>query len=202
MNPAARHISDEQLVDFTEDRLSAEDRPRVEAHITSCPFCHRQAEALHHLIDVMRADDSSDAPEHVQNRAFRLLRTHRLADAASAPRRSFTAILRMDSAQRGFALTTRAGRPTTRQLLFDIGDDNELEVRLEPVDGGWRVAGQVLGACTGGGQVVVEGVNGQTAAELDAQCEFSLPPQPGAIYKLVLQLPDVEVEVPILELRS
>jgi len=29
-----------------------------------------------------------------------------------------------------------------------------------------------------------------------------LPPQPGAIYKLLLRLENVEVEVPILELRG
>ena len=204
MRPQARHLSDEELVDFTEDRMSAAERPNIESHLTSCAFCSRQAGALRHLIEVMSTDDSNDAPEHVLNRAFRLLRTHRLTTATElkAPRRSLTAILRMDNWQPGFALTTRAARPTTRQLLFDIGDDNELEVRLEPVDGGWHVAGQVLGTCTGGGQVLLEGDAGKVETELDSACEFSLPPQRGAIYKLVLQLADVEVEVPILELRS
>ena len=74
-------------------------------------------------------------------------------------------------------------------------------MRIEPAEGGWRVAGQVLGACTGG-QVLLEGSAGQAATELNAQCEFSLPPQPGAIYKLLLRLEDVDVEVPILELRA
>jgi hypothetical protein len=197
----ARHSTSEQLIDLIEQRLSAADRSRVETHLSSCRQCSRQAAALGHLIEVMRTDDSRDAPEHVLNRAFRLLRIHRLSNAPDSARRRFRAILRLDSAQQGLALGVRAGRPMTRHLLFDIGDDNELEVRIERAESGWRVAGQILGTCHGG-QVVLEGVSGQATTELNSQCEFSLPPQPGAIYKLVLELQDVEVEVPILELRG
>ena len=201
MSPAARHLSTEQLVDFAEGRLAAPERTQVAAHLTTCGRCTQQANALRHLIGVMRADDSEDAPVHVVNRAVRLFRAHRLATATASPRRRILAVLRLDSARQTFAPALRAGRPGAREMLFDIHDDNELEVRIEPAEGGWRIAGQVLGTCSGG-QVTVEGSAGQAATRLNAMCEFSLPPQPGAIYKLVLELEDVEVDVPILELRG
>ncbi len=201
MSPAAHHTLTEQLVDFAEGRLAAPQRAQVEAHLATCGRCARQASALRHLIEVMRADDSADAPVHVVNRAVRLFRTQRLASAPVSPRRRILAVLRLDSARQMFAPALRAVGSGTRELLFDIHDDNELEVRIEPAEGGWRIAGQVLGSCSGG-HVVVEGSAGQAATDLNALCEFSLPPQPGAIYKLVLQFEDVEVEVPILELRG
>ena len=201
MSPAARHFSTERLVDFAEGRMAAPDRVQLAAHLTTCGRCTQQANALRHLIGVMRADDSEDAPIHVVNRAVRLFRTERLATTRVSPRQRVMAVLRLDSARQTFAPGLRAGRSGARQMLFDIHDDNELEVRIEPAEGGWKIAGQVLGTCSGG-QVMVEGSAGQAATSLNALCEFSLPPQPGAIYKLVLQLEDVDVEVPILELRG
>jgi hypothetical protein len=201
MSPVARHISTEELVDFAEGRLPDGDRPTVETHLATCARCGRQAAAFGHLINVMRTDASEDAPVHVLNRAIRLFRTQRLESAPAPARRRVLAVLRLDSARQLFATGLRAVRPTARELLFDIDDDNELEVRIEPSNGGWKVAGQVLGACSGG-QVVLEGAAGQASTELNALCEFSLPPQPGAIYKLILQFEDVEVEVPILEFRG
>jgi anti-sigma factor RsiW len=201
MSLAARHLSTEQLVDLAEGRLAGPERAQVAAHLATCARCSQQANALSHLIEVMRADESEDAPVHVVNRAVRLFRTERLASAPASPRRRILAVLRLDSARQTFAPGLRAGRSGAREMLFDIHDDNELEVRIEPAEGGWRIAGQVLGTCSGG-QVTVEGSAGHAATRLNELCEFSLPPQPGAIYKLVLQFEDVEVDVPILELRG
>jgi hypothetical protein len=201
MSPAARHIPTEELVDFAEGRLPAPARAQVEAHLAACASCERQASAVRHLIQVMHADTSEDAPVHVVNRAVRLYRTQRLATTAPRPRRHILAILRLDSARQTFAPALRAGAAGTRELLFDIHDDNELEVRIEAAEGGWRIAGQILGTCSGG-QVIVQGAAGEATTELNDLCEFSLPPRPGPIYKLVLQFEDVEVDVPILELRG
>lgn len=195
------HLSDHHLADYAEGRMLAPDLEAAETHMSICAQCNRQAAAYRRLIDLMQTDRSHDAPEHVLNRAFRLLRTHRLTPAEPRPRRSFTALLRRDSARSGFALGVRGGPIPTRQLLFDIGNGNELEVRIEQSKAGWLVAGQILGACNRG-QVVLEGVAGEASTELNELCEFSLPPHPGPVYKLVLRLDDVEVDVPILELRG
>jgi hypothetical protein len=198
------HPSAENLLAFVERRVSAADGSPTGLHLAGCPACSRQAAAFERLLDLMRNDASVDAPEHVLNRAFRLLRTHRLADVEPEPapqRRSFIALLLRDSFQSGFAMGVRGSAAPTRQLLFDIGDGNELELQVEPAEGGWRVAGQILGNCSGG-QVRLEGVAGSLVAELNAQCEFSLPPQPGPLYKLVLLFDEVEIDVPILEFRG
>lgn len=195
------HLSDQHLADYAEGRMSASDLKAAEMHVSICIHCTRQTLAFRRLIDLMQTDESEDAPEHVLNRAFRLLRTQRLSKAEARPRRTLTALLRRDSAQSGFAFGVRGGPIPTRQLLFEIGNGSELEVRIEQAHGGWLVAGQILGPCNRG-QVVLEGVAGETTTELNELCEFSLPPHPGPVYKLVLRLEDVEVDVPILELRG
>ena len=203
MNPLAGHIAGDKLVDFVDGRMPITDRHGVERHLASCGRCSRQAAAFKHVIGVMRTDDSQDAPDYVVNRAIRLFRTHRLETAPASVTRRLLARLRLDSARQQFAFGVRSTAVPARELLFDIDDENELEVRIEGAEGGWRVVGQILGTCAGsGGQVLLEGSAGQSITELTPMCEFSLPPQPGAIYRLILQLEDVEVEVPILELRA
>lgn len=201
VNPLTRHIAGERLLDFVEGRSPATEQSNIAEHVSSCARCSGQAAAFRHVIQVMRADDSQDAPEYMVNRAIRLFRTRHPQTAEPGLRRRLIAALRLDSARQPFAFGVRAAPQAARELLFDIDHENELEVRIEPTDGGWRVVGQVLGACTGG-QVLLEGSAGQVTTELNGLCEFSLPPQPGAIYKLVLRLEDADVEVPILELRG
>ena len=201
MSPLLHHLSSERLLDFVDGRLTPAEQSSVEAHLASCAACSSQAAAFKRVITVMRSDATQDAPEHMVNRAIRLFRTRHPRTAEPSLRRRVVAALRLDSAQQRLAFGMRAAPQAARELLFDIDDESELEVRIEPAEGGWRVAGQVLGACTGG-QVLLEGSAGQAATELNAQCEFSLPPQPGAIYKLLLRLENFDVEVPILELRG
>ncbi len=201
MSPLLHHLTSERLLDYVEGRLTLAEQSSVEAHLASCAACNSQVAAFQRVISVMRSDDTQDAPEHMVNRAIRLFRTQHPHTVEPGLRRRLVAALRLDSAQQRLAFGMRAAPRAARELLFDIDDESELEVRIEPTEGGWRVAGQILGTCTGG-QVLVEGSAGQTATELNAQCEFSLPPQPGAIYKLLLRLENVDVEVPILELRG
>jgi hypothetical protein len=200
MTRQAHHLSDAQLVDLVEGRTAPAEASTAEDHLSNCQDCNRQAAVLRRLLVLMRTDTSADPPEYVLNRAFRLLRMHRLASTEARPRRTLTALLRRDSAQAGFATAVR-GHPSSRQLLFEIDAERDLEVRIERADGGWQVAGQVLGNCSRG-HVVLEGVAGRATTEMNALCEFILPPHPGAIYKLVLEFDDVEVDVPILELRA
>lgn len=201
MTPLGHHVGTERLVDYAEGRLPPHERPSVEEHVSSCARCSSQAAAFGRLINVMRSDASEDTPEHIVNRAVRLFRVHRLGTDQPSLRRRVVAALRLDSARQTFAFGMRAAPSAARELLFDIDDESELEVRIERSDEGWRVVGQVLGPCSGG-QVTLEGSAGLAKTDLNELCEFSLPPQPGAIYKLLLQLKDVEVEVPILELRG
>ena len=200
MTPELHHLSDEQLLDLVEGRSEPAENVIGQEHLSRCPECNRQAAAFRRLLELIRSDTSVDAPNYVLNRAFRLLRTYRPATTQVGPRRMLTALLRRDSAQAGLAMAVR-GNLSGRQLLFEIDDDRDLEVRIEPAEGGWRVAGQILGA-SGRGHVVLEGMAGRATAEMNALSEFVLPPHPGAVYKLVLELDDVLVDVPILELRG
>jgi hypothetical protein len=189
------------LADFAEGRLSAADREQVAGHITGCTRCGEQATALLSVVDLMRTDDSQDAPPHVISRAVRIFRTERLSQAtavrAGGPLRRLVATLRFDSARQAYALGQRAGQTSARELLYEAGD-RTIELRLDRAQTGWSVGGQVLGTCAGG-EALIERDGFTARTELNELCEFSLPHVGEGIYLLILRLDDVEVEVPGLE---
>jgi len=71
-------------------------------------------------------------------------------------------------------------------------DGFDLDLRITPLDGGWQVAGQVLGPDTAG-FVVVDGALVAERVVLSELCEFVLPPLPDGAYTLTLRLGDLEV---------
>jgi anti-sigma factor RsiW len=201
------HIAIDRLADFVEGGLNPAGRARVAAHIAECDRCSAHAASLSSLIETMRTDDTQPAPAHVINRAIRAYRTERLSGKAPAGaaggglRRRLVAALRFDSAWQPYALGQRSGHTSERELLYDAGEST-VEVRVDRGQAGWTVGGQVLGACGGGGQALLESPSASAAGSLNEFCEFSLPPVQDGIYLLILRLDDVDVEVPGLEFRA
>ena len=64
------------------------------------------------------------------------------------------------------------------------------------------VAGQVIRESCGGGLVEISGATGSTQASLNALCEFTLPAVPIGKYSLRVIMPDVEIEIPDLDLED
>lgn len=197
MSALSSHIPFRRLVDLAEGRLSPGEREQVQHHMASCPRCTADVAWLEHTIGLMRSDDCQDAPSPVVARAVRLFRT-RSAQPAPGILERVRAVLRFDSVQLTRAYGVRAEQPVARQLLFGAGEQ-DLDVRIAPAGDGWAVSGQVLGPCTVG-QAMLEGTEGAAQATLNGLCEFTLPPVPPGRYTLLLRLPEVEVQVPELEL--
>jgi hypothetical protein len=152
-----------------------------------------------HLIDLMRTDTAEEPPAHVVARAVRLLRsTSAMREPRPSLKKRVLAALGFDSAQQPLAYGLRAGQPTARQLVFSA-DGRHIELRITPHGESWVVAGQVLGACTGGA-VTLAGPAGTAHAELNEVCEFTLPGVIAGAYSLSVELPEVDLEMPDLEL--
>jgi hypothetical protein len=199
-----QHLAAEQLADFAEGHLSGAERAEAETHLAACPRCSARAASFKSIVDLMRTDDTRDAPDHVINRAIRAFRTEQLTMLNPQPgrgiRQRLLAMLRFDSAQQALAMGRRAGQTSERELLYAAGD-SMIEVRIDRSEAGWTVGGQILGSC-GGGEARIEGVSGTATTQLNELCEFNLPPLADGIYLLILRLDDVDVEVPGLELLA
>jgi hypothetical protein len=92
------------------------------------------------------------------------------------------------------AVGVRSGKPGTRQLLFSTGVD-EIDLRIEPEGDSWTVSGQVLGESAAGGRAVLQSDMSVSQADLNGLSEFVLPSVQAGIYKLILDLEHVEVEI-------
>jgi len=189
----------ERVVDLVEGRVPEDERAALLAQVAADPHTSQTAAELARIVELMRTDDTPDAPEHVVARAVRLFR-QRAAPAAPGLRQRIQAVLTFDSAQRPLAMGMRSGQAAGRQLLFNAAA-RDLDLRIAPADSLWAVSGQVLGDCDGG-QIELHGPMFQVQAALNQLCEFTLPPVPAGNYTLNLRMPDLEIEIAGLDIGA
>jgi hypothetical protein len=144
------------------------------------------------ILDLMRNDDSEDAPDYVINRAIRLFRQRRKPDSPNLLRR-IAAVLRFDSMQAPLAFGLRSGSTLPRQLLYGA-EGRDLDLRINPAGTLWRVAGQILGPDEDG-FVELCGPSIRVQTRLNALSEFSLPPVPAGNYTLTIHQADLEITI-------
>jgi anti-sigma factor RsiW len=196
MKPFSSHLSFERLVDLVEGHLSPAEQKPLLAHITSCARCAAEMRWLEQVIGLMRTDTSEDAPPDVIDRARRLFQPR--PTPVPSDWRRIVALVNFDSQQRPLALGVRSGQPAARQLLLKA-EDYDLDLRITPAGSAWQVTGQLLGP-ESAGEVELQGGDGLIQAELNDLGEFSLPPTPAGVYRLILRLAQVEIELPRLEI--
>ncbi len=201
------HIKFEQLVDLSENRVPAERRAGMLAHAHDCDFCAKELARVHQVINLMRADTTTDAPRDVLAHAVNLFRPQ-TANAAAKPSlvQRVLAALTFDSAKAAPAYGLRSGAITaaTRQLLYTAGE-NDLDLRLAQSGAtSWIVSGQVLGECATGGQVELRDASDKVAAgaSLNDTCEFVLPTIAAGNYSLRVRFAETEIEVTEIELKA
>lgn len=185
------------LVDLVEGRLAEVEATALRARIAADPSAQAEVAALTELLALMREDESVDAPEHVIQRALRLMprATSRPADAV----RRFIASLIHDSWRAPqLAMGLRAGERWPRSLLLRAADC-ELDLQITPSGEQWQLAGQVLGP-EASGTATLSGPAGDVTAPLNDLGEFVFPPLQTGRYTLTLRQDDLEINVPELEI--
>jgi len=192
----AGHIPFAQVVDLVEGRLSTVAQAQALAHTAACARCAAEIDGIKHVIGLMRADTADDPPAQVVNLAVGLFRTRRAPEPIAARRRLLTA-LRFDSWRTLPQAGMRGGTRSERHLLFNA-EGFDVDVRITRSGEVWTISGQVLGP-EQGGQVELHGASGTLQCALTELSEFKLSPVPPDIYRLIVQLSSVEVEISGLE---
>lgn len=190
------HISLETLVDIVEGRATTDAVEIAAAHVSTCSDCVDTLHRLQQVILMMKGDTSQDAPRDLLQSAINVFSPKR-----PTPLRHIIAILTFDSRQAGPAYGMRSLRTTSRQLLYSA-QDTDLDLRISVQNEECIVAGQVISADCMGGLVEISGVAGSATASLSEVCEFTLPAIPLGNYSLRVKLPDVQIEIPELELKD
>src|SRR6185369_4296223 len=190
------HISLEALVDIVEGRATSETLELAVAHISSCSDCVDTLRHLQQVILTMKSDTSKDAPRDVLYSAINIF-----SPARRAPLRHIIAILTFDSRLAGPAYGIRSVRSTSRQLLYSA-QETDLDLRVTVQNDECIVTGQVIRADCVDGRVEISGDGGSATATLNEVCEFTLPAVPLGNYSLRVKMPDVQIEIPELELKG
>ncbi|HKP86920.1 MAG TPA: hypothetical protein VJZ26_12535 [Blastocatellia bacterium] len=190
------HISFDRIADLVEGRLASGERAEVSLHISACDQCSQLRARLARTMQLMRDDDSTDAPQPAISRAVSLFDSRKAA--APSGLRRLMAALTFDSLEQTPAFGMRSGEFAERHLLFMAGA-NKVHLQVTPSGEEWIVAGQVLGPCSGG-EVEAQGKRGLVKAALNESCEFTLPSLSDGEYDLVLRLGNTELEIPELKL--
>lgn len=190
------HISMETLVDIIEGRAASETLDLAVAHVSTCSDCVDTLRRLQQVIVTMKSDASKDAPRDLLQSAINIFTPER-----QAPLRHIIAILTFDSRHAGPAYGIRSLRSTSRQLLYSA-QETDLDLRITVQNDECIVAGQVIRADCVAGQVEISGDAGSATASLNEVCEFTLPAIPLGNYSLRVKMPDVQIEIPELELKD
>ena len=191
------HISLEALVDIVEGRATSAALEGAVAHISNCSDCVDTLRRLQQLIFTMKSDTAADAPRDLLQSAIDIFTSERQPPTL----RHVIAVLTFDSRHAGPAFGIRSLRSTSRQLLYSA-QETDVDLRITVQNGECIVAGQVIRDGCVGGRVEISGEAGSAVATLNEVCEFTLPAIPLGYYSLRVKMPDVQIEIPELELKD
>ncbi|HZN05342.1 MAG TPA: hypothetical protein VFB65_01095 [Pyrinomonadaceae bacterium] len=201
---SSAHIALETLVDIVEKRLTSGAMETAMAHVEKCSACSAKVRQLQQVILLMTSDTAEDAPRDVLASAMSIFSAERTSTV-----RRVVATLVFDSRTARPAFGMRSLNTAWRQLLYtaphgDIADNAacDVDLRIKVQNQECTITGQVIREDCSGGIVEISGASGSTQANLNALCEFTLPPVPVGKYSLRLTLPDVQIEIPDLELED
>jgi hypothetical protein len=190
------HLSLETLADVAEDRASAETLQAAETHVLVCETCNATLQSLRRLIFMMKSDTAADTPRDVLMSALRIFTP---AKPARLPR--IVAILTFDSRAATPAYGMRSIHTASRQLLY-TAPETALDLRVTVENEECKLAGQVIRDNCAGAQIELSSATGTVTTQLNELCEFSFPAIPSGKYSLRVRMPDVEIEIPELELKD
>lgn len=156
------------------------------------------------VAELLRRSAHDEAPPpHVLARVLALDGTAaRLVRSGSALLRRLVAVAVPESGATGFApaFGVRGATLTGHQWLFKA-EECEIDLRTQPQDELWSVAGQLFGMPQAQ-RVLIEGAAAQATAELGPTREFGFRGLPAGSYSLTVQGADCEIVIPHLDIGA
>ena len=197
MNIFSPHISFTELADLADEK-SRPSSPETLEHLAGCSHCAKELQALRQTIGLMRTDDVEDAPANLVKYAKNMF-TGRSASRGPSRLARVLASLTFDSLTAKPAFGLRSGASSGRQLVYST-EIADVDLRVSPQSGEWEIAGQILGSSQAQGRVNLESESFSTSVDLNELAEFGFQSVPSGIYRMFVHLPELEIEIPPLQL--
>ena len=190
------HIPFDILADIAENRATGAAVAAVMDHVSGCSDCDDVLRQLQHVLIMMKTDVSEDAPADLVRSAM-----SSFSPETTMPIRRVIAVLTFDSRKAGSTFGLRSIRTASRQLLYSA-QETDVDLRISVHNEECVLSGQIIREGCQEGVVEISGASGSAAASLNELCEFTLPPIPIGNYSLKVKMPDVEIEIPELDLKD
>ncbi len=153
---------------------------------------NNQEQKLEHIIRLMAADRSEDAPADAIKYARDIFRTRAQAPQQSTLRRVLAA-LQIDLAPNTAAFGERSHAGSeARQMLFDAGD-NAVDLRIKQAGEKLHLQGQVLGAGFEGGEAEISQGELNVRAKIDENGGFTFAGLTAGDYSMTIQSSETEI---------
>ena len=153
---------------------------------------NNQEQKLEHIIHLMAADRSEDAPADAIKYARDIFRTRAAAPQQSTFRKVLAA-LQMDLAPNTAAFGERSyAGSEARQMLFDAGD-NAVDLRINQAGEKLHLRGQVLGAGFEGGEAEISQGDLNVRAKIDENGGFTFAGLTAGDYSMTIQSSETEI---------
>ena len=147
---------------------------------------------LQNIIELMRRDDSVDAPADSVRWASNLFRTRAVESKPSFVKK-LAAVFQMEIAPNKPAFGERSSATSTvRQILYSAGD-NAIDIRIEKTKRGFTVRGQILGSGFAEARVRMADDNNTFEAPVDDAGEFRLENIPAGTYEVAIHNAEIEI---------
>jgi len=196
MNIFSPHINFTELADIADEQSQPAAETRL--HLTTCSHCAKELHTLRQAIGLMRIDDVDNAPASLIKSAKAMFR-NRGANREPSRLARVLAALTFDSLTAKPAFGLRSGTTTGRQLVYST-EMADIDLRVSPQSGEWEIAGQILGSSESRGNVKLVSDTFSASADLNELAEFGFQSVPSGIYTMLVHLPELEIEIPPLQL--
>ena len=196
MNIFSPHISFTELADIADEQSHA--AAKSLEHLATCSHCAKELQTLRQAIGLMRIDNVEDAPASLIKNAKAMFRG-RGANREPSRLARVLAALTFDSLTAKPAFGLRSGVSAGRQLIYST-EMADIDLRVSSQSGEWEIAGQILGSSQSAGKVNLEGDNFSASADVNELAEFGFQSVPSGIYTMFVHLPELEIEIPLLQL--
>ena len=154
---------------------------------------------IQNILELMRRDDSVDAPVDSIRWASNLFRT-RAAEPETSFVKRLVAVFQMEIAPNKPALGERsASASATRQMLYRA-EDNAVDIRIEKATKGLTVRGQILGEGFENASVRLFDDNHTFEATANETSEFRFDSVPAGQYELTMRGNGVEITLKAIDI--
>jgi hypothetical protein len=199
------HISYETLLDYVDNRLPAEERSRVEEHLTeTCHQCDRRLVLVQTVLQTVTADYTVAPPPDVLSQAVDRAKVQKKEASPKFLNRLVATLAFDNRTQLSFGATRGSGQ--ARQMLFTTEQvDIDLQIKSGRKD--HELRGQILDTQHPGDILPVfvslqNNEGQQRATETDSLGQFVFHGISSGTYDLVFDLENQEIAVTRLEFQN